>query len=325
MRWLALTALLAACEGDADSGDDTDAGDDTDTDLPWITDSIAQTTLERVDIVWLVDPEWDEGVDALEEVVTAGTEVLLVADTDWKQATVNVTGGSESKDWGKFHAVWSSYPDPPNAFDVLPPGQPLTDARHRDALYTALELKATIPQNEDFIRSDAHLYVIVLGDRVDMSTDLPISYADFLTWLDGLTSDSKRLGAIVGIDPVLEYFTTMSDDIRGGGFLYQVGSFTQAIQGQMRTAIQQRDAFPLSEIPSEPPRSVTVDVRNEETTYQIDVDYLYDAENNAIVFHEYVPPVGAHVIVRYLPVGVETPPLTTTETADTGADTDTVQ
>jgi hypothetical protein len=322
MRWIALTAFLAACESDGDGGD-ADGGD-TDTDLPWITDSIAQTTLERVDIVWLVDPEWDEGVDALSDVATAGTEVLLIADTDWKQGTLNVTGGTASKDWGKFHSVWSSYPGPNNAFKVLPPGQPLTDARHRDALYTALELKATIPQNEDFIRSDAHLYVIVLGDRVDQSTDTPISYADFLTWLEGLTSDSKRLGAIVGEDSVLDYFTSVSEDVGGGGFLYQVGSFTQAVQGQMRTAIQQRDAFPLSEIPSEPPRSVTVDVRNEETTYKIDDDYRYDAENNAIVFHEYVPPPGAHVIVRYLPVGIETPP-PLTETADTGGDTGTAE
>ncbi len=321
MRWLALTAL-AACKDDG--GGDDSGTEDSDTDLPWITDSIAQTTLERVDIVWLVDPEWDEGVDALAEVATAGTEVLLLADTDWKQATVNVTGGTESKDWGKFHAVWTAYPDPPGAFSVLPPGQPLTDGRHRDALYTALELKATIPQNEDFVRSDAHLYVIVLGDRIDQSTDLPSSYDDFLVWLQGLTSDSKRLGAIVGIDPVLEYFTSMSEDIGGGGFLYQVGSFTQAIQGQMRTAIQQRDAFPLSEFPSEPPRTVTVDVRNEETEYRIDQDYFYDAEQNAVVFHEYVPPVGAHVIVRYLPVGVETPPLVP-ETGDTSGDTGTAR
>jgi len=322
MRWLALIAL-AACQN---GGNDDTTAEDSDTDLPWITDSIAQTTLERVDIVWLVDPEWDEGVDALADVATAGTEILLLADTDWKQATVNVTGGTESKEFGVFHAVWSSYPGPANAFNVLQPGKPLTDARHRDALYSALEVLGTIPQNEGFLRSDAHLYVIVLGDRVDMSTDDPISYDDFLTWLAALPSDSKRLGAIVGIDPVLEYFTTMSEDIGGGGYLYQVGSFTQAVQGQMRTAIQQRDAFPLSEIPSEPPRTVTVDVRNEETVYHLDDDYLYDSDTNAIVFHEYVPPVGAHVIVRYLPVGVETPapPTTATETGDSGGDTGTV-
>jgi hypothetical protein len=319
MRWLALAAL-AACT----SSDDDDGPADTDTDLPWIEDSIAQTTLERVDIVWLVDPEWDEGIEALEDVAIYGTEVLLLADTNWQQGTINVTGGAASADWGKFHSRWSAYPGPNNAFDVAKPNQPMTDPRHRDALFTALELKSSAPANEDFLRSDAHLYVIVLGDRIDLSAEKPISYEGFLTWIAGIRSESKRLGAIVGIDPVLEYFTTLSNDMGGGGYLVQVGSFTQAVQNQMRTAIQQRSAFPLSEIPNEPPRTVTVDVRGEETEYELDIDYLYDANTNAITFHEYVPPPGSHVLVRYLPVGVETayvPP----ETADTGADTATVQ
>lgn len=309
--------LLAACNGD-DGGDD--AQDDTDTDLPWIIDEIPQTTLEKVDIAWLVDPEWEAGVENIADVRIAGAEVLLLADTDWQQGTINVTGGPLSQDWGKFSQRWTGYPPPPNAWDVLPPGQPLTDARHRDALYTALELKSAVQQNEDFVRPDAHLYVIVLGDRTDLSTDEPITYDAFVTWMQGLPSDSKRLGAIVGIDAAAEYFTTLSEDLGGGGLIYQVGSFEQAIQDQMRQSIQQRSDFPLSEFPSEPPRAITVDVRTELFEFELDSDYLYDAEANTISFNAYVPPVGAKVIVKYLPVGVETP-FPVEETGDTGATT----
>jgi hypothetical protein len=310
--WVVLSVL--GCEGGGDGTEDTNDG--TDTDLPWIDDVIAQTTYEKVDIAWLIDPEWDEGVTHLNEVVQDGAEVLLLADADWTQGVINVSSPASGPNFGLFARRWQSYPPPPNPYTV---GQAFEDPKHRGAAYTALDLKAQVPQNEDFVRSDAHLYLIVLGDRVDATPDELITRPAFLDWLDGLPSDSKRLGAIVGIDEVKAYFETLSADVGPGGLVYQVGSFSQAIQDQMRTAINQRSSFPLSQIPSEPPRHVTVDVRNEETEYDLDTDYLYNAVLNEITFLEYVPPVGSQVLVRYLPVGVDTPVFT--ETGDTATTT----
>src|SRR5678815_412211 len=101
--WVVLSVL--GCS-DGDSGDTAD-GDTNDTDLPWIEDTIPQTTLEKVDIAWLVDTEWTEGIDALKDVLIDGDEVLLLADTDWTQGTINVSSPSAGPNFGIFARRWS--------------------------------------------------------------------------------------------------------------------------------------------------------------------------------------------------------------------------
>lgn len=282
--------FLAAAAGCNGNKDDTKTNKPKDTGPDEITDSFVQSLSSPVDILWAVDGGWGEGLDALQdvEILKDTLEIMLVSGTDWRMGvtSTNTTGGL----FGIIGTKWDTYPPPSNAF-ALPPSS--TPPRIRDSIYTALELRKESPQNVDFVRADAHLYVVAFTDDQDTSEE--VSEGDFEEWFDGFTpSASKRMGAITSGDS-RDYW----EDKAIGGTVADVGSFRKALESILRDAMNQRTEFTLSRIPVDPPEEITLVHREREETLEIEDDYLYDEDTQTISLLEIIPEDKDEIIVVY--------------------------
>lgn len=299
--WLGLgLSLLVACSG----GDDKTPPKDTSPDGPQpITDTWSQELISPVDILWVVDGGWSEGLDALDRDLENDVfELLLLADPSWKMGLTDATQmGSK---FGVISPQWTTWPGP----DPFETPQQSDKPRIREAIHMALELRKDTPPNSEFIRSDAHLYVVVFTNSEDKSEDptgetttgtpsSAISESDFVKWFgDFQPSDSKRLSVVTDSSKV-EYW---SEKVLGGGIVTEVGSFRTALRTIVLDAMGQKTVFTLTTVPAEPPEVASVTYREKRTDYALGQDFDYDPIANTISFIDVIPPRDSVISVTYL-------------------------
>jgi hypothetical protein len=312
-RVLTLALVLGACNG----GKDTQTGDTgpTTTAPSEVTDTWTQTLSGPVDILWVLDRGWTSGLAALDrDTLDDEFELFLLSDANWKFGVLDAT--AEGSDFGLITPQFSAWPAP-DPFGTKAAEGP---SRVREVIHLALELRKDANDNQDFIRSDAGLYVVVFTDGKDESENpgtgtgvtSQISQDDFDVWFrDFQPSDYKKLSVITTGDGT-NYW---SKHLQGGGILEETGSFRKAIQGVFLDAIGQKVTFPLSQVPADPPATARVTYREHATDYVIDADYAYDPVSNSITFLKVIPEVNSTISVTYLPSGDLAPTGTTTGTS----------
>lgn len=255
-----------------------------------VVDTFTQTLISPIDILWAVDGGWQEGVDSLKdlEIFESALETVLIADPSWRMGvtSTNTTGGL----FGIIGTKWDTYPPPSNAF-AMPPSS--SAPRVRDALYSALEERKELPQNAEFIRSDAHLYVIVYTDDEDTSSE--VGSSDFNDWFDDFEpSKSKRLSVITSSDRKSYWEEKVID-----GIVEDVGSFRKALENVLYDAMGQRTEFTLTREPKKIPEEITYIHREQETTLELGEDYTFDEDTLVISLMELIPQSGSQIVVEY--------------------------
>lgn len=287
MRLVLLPLLvLAACGGDSEP---TDTGDTVDSGPRAYTDVFEQTLLSPVDILWVIDSSWQKGTDDLtSELLNNSFETLLLADPSWRIGVLDSAARGSS--FGLIRGTFETFPYPPAVFNLPDPAE---DSKPRDAIYTALDLRLEQPQNKEFLRSDAHLYVLVYTDKEDASTE--IDKDTFDQWLRDLQpSNSKRLSALTTPERS-GYWADRTVD----GQVVEAGALRPAIERAFREAMGQRISFTLTYAPLEPPQTVSVIIREHAKEYVAETDFTYDADARTLTFDELVPPPGAQIVVEY--------------------------
>lgn len=300
VRALIISLAVAACNG----GPVTETTDTTQTTPdPQVTDTFPQTLITPVDVLWVVDSGWAEAQEALNnDLIDDAMHLYLLADPSWRVGVLDA--GAEGPEFGVIRGVTETWPRT-NPLSVLP-DDARGSARYREAVYTAFETLGSEGANAEFLRSDAHLYIVYMGARQDSSDDvtLPIEY--FESWLTDLPpSDSKRISILTdtGSAPYWE------PQVFGGGNMFVAGSFRDAVLAMFLDSMGQRVTFTLTQPALEAPTVATVIYREQRTDYAIDLDYTYDPVTNSITFTSVVPPPDSTIEVTYIPAsGVGTTP-----------------
>jgi hypothetical protein len=300
---LSLSVSLVACNGDDDTTPTTPT-DDTGAELTH--DVIVQELVSPIDILWVVDPGWNEGMDGLEEALESGYETLLLADPSWRFGALDATVDPASNQFGVITSKFETWPPPANAFNFGTADGP---PHVRDVIYAALELRREQQANAEFIRSDAHLYVLVYTNKEDQSEDEAVkSRAAWRDWFAGYQpSDSARLGGVVDGD-VTNYWR---EQIVGDATIFTAGSLRSGVPTQLREAMGQKTEFVLSQVPTAPLTKVSVVYREREEIFE-EPAFTFSNSRNSVTFTEYVPPPDSEVHVIYAsdPALAETTPTT---------------
>ncbi|HHO49516.1 MAG TPA: hypothetical protein ENK18_01285 [Deltaproteobacteria bacterium] len=286
---MVLALALAACTHEDDNP--TSPTGDTGEDLR-VEDVFVQTILDPVDILWVLDPTWPDGTDALKEAMEVGYTTLLMADPSWRIGVMSSDAGTQ-QNRGLIRGVHETWPAQPGAYDVLGSGP----SKVRLGIKTAFDDRWS--RNQDFLRPEADLYIIVATNKPDQTTDNDLTNDDFLAWLRDLEhTQSTRISAITISAPnVYNHWADLAAET--GGVVFSVGSFQRGIETLFLDAIGQKKEFVLSEIPAERPEEVTVVYREHPTLYTIDDDFEYIASTNSIRFLGEAPRVDAQIRIAY--------------------------
>jgi hypothetical protein len=303
---LSIPSALVACSGDDTTTPTTEPTTD-DTGLELVEDVFLQELITPVDILWVVDPGWDDGMEAFAEAIENGYETLLVTDASWRFGVLDASTDPTSQGFGLIGAKFETYPPPANAFELGTADGP---PHVRDVVYAALQQRLEHQANVEFLRPEAHLYVLAFTDEEDASADVAVkSSAAWHAWFEALQpSESKRLGAITEQE-VANYWNTHAV----GASVFQAGSFRAGIPAQLRDAIGQRIEFTLSQVPSGPLAKVSVVYREREEIF-VEPAFTFSNTRNSISFTDYVPPPDSEIRVSY-------PAVPAAETATTGGTT----
>lgn len=292
VRALTLIALV----GCAGQGTDTQT-ETTPVPDPYFTDTFPQTLITPIDVVWVVDPGWDEALQALDDVLMdEAFHLYLMADPSWRLGLLDAS--ETGTKFGMLQAILETWPrtNPINSIH----GDARIAPRYREALYTAFNLRVAEGDNEDFLRSDANLYVVYMGARPDASSDENITLDAFESWFADLRpSDTKRLSILT--DPAGAPY--WEPQVYGDGALFVAGSFRDQILEVFLHSMGQRVTFELTRQAVEAPLVATVTYREQRVDYAIDRDFTYDAVTNSITFLGFIPPPDSSVEVRYIPEG----------------------
>ncbi|MCB9696892.1 MAG: hypothetical protein H6738_08965 [Alphaproteobacteria bacterium] len=255
-----------------------------------VTDLFEQDLVNEVDILWMVDSDWDAGNNALGPGIDRIDETLLLNDVDWRMGVLDTT--ASGADWGVIGAKWQSWPTPGNVFRFGPSGP---GSRVRQTLFTTFGVKKDHPENEDFLRSSADLYVLVVTDRRDESSAGGVSDAQWNEWFTTLEpSEQKRMG-VVTVAAEEKYWKKLAvdADVRYGAGLDKI------YDDMILDAIHLKTTFQLSQVPLKPPKKVEVIYRDHATVYRLDRDYTWDTETNSFTFRTVRPPDTSIIRVTY--------------------------
>ena len=182
--------------------------------------------------------------------------------------------------------------DPGNVFRFGPSGP---GSRVRQTLFTTFGVKKDHPENEDFLRSSADLYVLVVTDRRDESSAGGVSDAQWNEWFTTLEpSEQKRMG-VVTVAAEEKYWKKLAvdADVRYGAGLDKI------YDDMILDAIHLKTTFQLSQVPLKPPKKVEVIYRDHATVYRLDRDYTWDTETNSFTFRTVRPPDTSIIRVTY--------------------------
>lgn len=159
--------------------------------------------------------------------------------------------------------------------------------------------------NAGFVRPDSSLHVIVLSDENDYSDN--ISNVDWVAWLQAEQGirPAVSITSIVGLQmgpAVVEIGTDyINATTNVGGILWDIGdpNYDQALEQIGIDSSGLMREFELSTIPVVESIEVEVDEDGVIYQFQADVDWVYDAEVNAIRFLEFIPSPLAIIRVSY--------------------------
>ena len=304
-----LALALFSCNGDDEPGT-TPTADTGTVDLS-VEDVFIQTLYDPIDILYVLDPTWQEGLTNTLDALEKGYEALLLADPDWRIGVLS-SDTSANQYRGIIKGIHETWPPQEDAFLVAGPGP----SNVREAIYTAFDER--YERNAKFLREDGDLYIIVVTNKPDQTPANIISQDDFIDWLAALEhTRTVRIGALTISSPnVVNFWEDLSEQT--GGTTFDVGSFRRAVETLTLDAIGQTSVFQLSAIPAEPPQEVTVVYREHPEVYAIDEGFEYIAATNTIEFIDVLPQPGAQIRVSYERIDLGTTPTTP---GDSGQDT----
>jgi hypothetical protein len=283
---------LVGCNGDKETTPDHSTPPVVDTGPTAVTDLFDQTMVSPVDILWVLDGDFD-AVDDIEAEIEPVWETLLLTDPSWQMGVLD--GTLDGAKFGLLEAKWDTWPPPSGAFTV-PAGS--REPHFEEAVYAALQLRASAPQNKDFQRSGASIYTIYVTNSEDESDRELITSRDFADWYAGISSDARI--AVITSGPSRNYWR----DRTVGASLFELGAIRVAIRAAILEATGLEVTFALSQKPLDPPKSVEVIYRDHATEYFLDdgrppEDYTYNPVDNSITFRRVVPPPSSIIRIRY--------------------------
>ena len=182
------------------------------------------------------------------------------------------------------------------------------DEKGRDAVYMALGQRSESGwQNEDFIRDDANLSIIVISDENDYST--AVSLPEFISWLEDFKPDLEMtsFSSIVGprpngCDTAYEAGTdylAVTDAVGGIDWSICNSNWDEVLVELGMQAAGLKNEFFLSEVPIEETIVVTVVDGDDVWEFDSGTDYLYSRSRNSVTFVSYVPEPLAEVNIEY--------------------------
>jgi hypothetical protein len=295
---MVIATWLLGCNGDDTTTPPEHSTPIEDTGPELVTDLFAQDMITPVDILWVLDRDFDL-VGNLPDAIDPMWEVLLLADPSWQMGVLDASAGGNR--YALLTKVWGSWPPPNGAFTV---GTPAEAARFDETVYSALALRSNAPENKEFRRSGASLYTVYVTEAEDASDREVVSVRDFADWYASLSS-TARIGVITSSDG-RNYWR----DRTVGASIFEVGSEKAAVRGAILEAIGLEVTFELTNTPSEPPREVEVIYRDHATIYELDQDYTWSAPDNTISFKRVIPPPDSTVRVIYALDGATPAPTT---------------
>jgi hypothetical protein len=158
--------------------------------------------------------------------------------------------------------------------------------------------------NAGFDRDDALLSIIVVSDENDFSDAL--TPVEFVGWLGTLKPDPEMVdfSAIIGVDTECtdragDDYLSVIDMVGGTAYSICERDWTPILEALgIRAAGLQRE-FVLTQVPDVDTLSVWIEDEGVEYTFERDVDYTYDGDNNSIIFQRYTPRATAFIHLAY--------------------------
>ena len=278
-------------------------------------DKLVQVQVPEVDILWIIDNSCSmyEEQSALSQNFPIFMDFFLGSGLDYHIGSVS-TDMYDNQQSGKlqtsgpYRFIDEDTPNPEQVFQgmaVLGTGGS-ADETGRDAAYAAIEINPG-NYNDGYYREDASMHMVAISDEEDHSNAIPLG--EFINWLGSLkqTDDMVTFSSIVSPSPVCAGASEA-----GTNYL----AVTQAIGG-ISSPICDESAWPtvlqelgiqasgmkreyfLSQLPV--PGSIKVEVKEEGTTYSFeeDIDWIYNAVRNSIIFTEFIPTALSEVYVTY--------------------------
>lgn len=193
------------------------------------------------------------------------------------------------------------------------------EERGRDAVFTALELRADSPTNEGFYRPEAGLEVVFVSDEDDVSEIM--SEAEFLAWFENLkwSPDRTNAHAIVtprnvnscpeGLVPGIDYLD-LAQATDGTSYNICAEDWAPMLDSLGLATSGLRLEYFLSRLPVLSTLNVSV-ATPEGLTLQFveclagdeidrdDCEVIYNPARNSIVFLDYEPAPSAEVFMTY--------------------------
>lgn len=288
----------------------------------------------KVDILWVVDNSGSmllkqqnlrDGFDSFADVfVTKGFDFRMgIVTTDTRTVAA---GGQESFFQGSPTVITSSTPSFASTFktNIVVGAGGFFAAKGLDAIVTSLNSTNLAGNNSSFLRSDAHLAVIVLSDADD--NDSTTTTAQVTAFLDTLKpqkydvlartyKNNYTISAVVapsasdancdtnygvGTYEKGTKFISLANSTNGS-----VASICDATFGSGLTTISQRIAEAITEIPlSSVPNlsTLTVAFNTSIVPQNATNGWTYSSTGNKIVFHgTYIPTDNTAISINYIP------------------------
>lgn len=295
VRSIVLAFVLAACDGATTSTTDTtgDSGTEPTTTSAVQEDVFTQLPIDPVDMVWVLDPNWEVGYDNLQNVRQQGYETLLLADSDWKMGFTS-SDVQNPANRGVIRGIHQTvFPDA-GTWD-RPRGDDIS--RPIDAIISMLDERGE--SNEAFYREGGHVHIMIMTDNRDRSAStLEELQAEFARQIEDNLTLSFRVSAIVrGSEDLVADWRRITDAL--GGTTYVTGSWERGITDIYNHGVNRRREFPLTQDPTAAPRQVIVRFREQNQVFEIGQGVDYIATRNVVRFIEEPPEVGSTIRVSY--------------------------
>lgn len=283
-------------------------------------DRIKQVVVPEVDVLWVVDNScsmWEEQ-SALAANFPVFMQYFASSSLDYHIGVVSTDTYDPAHSGRLRQAGGHRYLKP----DTLTPGQLFSsmammgtmghwDERGFQAVQLALDAHGN-GYNTGFFRDEAALHVIVISDENDHS---PITTGEFVGWLKGRkagrrTTFSSVVGPQGGCMDAPEVglrYLQATRDIGGVDWSICTEDWSGLLDelGLQATGLKQE--YFLSRLPVVDTIAVHSVDQGIVRAFEGEVDWVYDAARNSILFLEYVPEAGAEIVIEYEVVEAGTP------------------
>ncbi len=277
-------------------------------------DTIVQSTVPQVDVLWLVDnsSSMEEEQIGIAANFPVFLDYFIGSGLDYHIGVIS-TDMYDTAHQGRLVQRWGHrWIDPltQNPQDVLSSMTLLGtggsgDEKGRDPIFAALN-QHKHGWNQGFYRESAGLHVIVISDEEDSSD--AIGEEEFLVWMENLKWGEHELtfSSIVAPDPIcpgandpgVEYIRYTE---RLGGIYWPICDDDWAVvleQLGIQAASLDREYF-LSQIPI--PETLEVYVEEGDVTFSFTEgeDWVYEPVRNSIIFSAFTPEPLMSILIEY--------------------------